>query len=74
MACGVLGDNLIVRVGKEKYLECLQASSVKPFDQTGKPMTGWIEVLPEITKDDQSLAAWVHTGLEYTKSLPNKNS
>ncbi len=72
MACGVHGDKLIVRVGKERYEECLARPSVKPFDLTGSAMTGWVEVLPSATQNEKTLEDWVHLGVEYAQTLPSK--
>jgi hypothetical protein len=72
MACGVHGDNLIVRVGTERYDEILTHPLVKPFDMTGKPMTGWVEIIPKGTARDVDLKGWVHTGLTYAATLPEK--
>ena len=40
MACGVLNDDLIVRVGPVKYNELLKVPNTRQFDITGKPMEG----------------------------------
>ncbi len=44
MAVGVIGDDLIVRVGPEHFDDALTRAGVQPFDFTGRPMTGWILV------------------------------
>jgi hypothetical protein len=72
MACGVHGENLIVRVGKERYDEILTHPLARPFDMTGKPMTGWVEIIPTGTKRDVDLGGWVRTGMEYARTLPSK--
>ena len=48
MACGVQGDDLIVRVGAENNASALRRAYVRPFMvMPGKPMAGWILVAPE---------------------------
>ena len=42
MACGIHKDKLIVRVGKDAYLDALGQPGAGVFDITGRPMTGWI--------------------------------
>ena len=37
MACGVHGDNLIVRVGPARYEEALAQPHARVFDRTGRP-------------------------------------
>jgi len=72
MACGVHGENLIVRVNPQEYEEILARPHVRPFDMTGKPMKGWIYVLPEGMQSEAALAGWVKVGLGYAGSLPGK--
>lgn len=40
MACGVIREDLIVRVGAENYSEALLQPDVELFDLTGRAMTG----------------------------------
>jgi TfoX/Sxy family transcriptional regulator of competence genes len=40
MACGVHKNNMIVRVGPAKYKEALARPHTRPFDMTGRPMSG----------------------------------
>jgi hypothetical protein len=72
MACGVIGKNLIVRSGPGGYEAALAKPHTKPFDYIGRPMKGWIYVLPEGTSSAADLAAWVQLGLEFTRTLPAK--
>jgi len=72
MACGVHGDDLIVRVGPERYEETLARPHTKLFDLTGRPMSGWIMVTPAGVAGNEELAAWVRMGVEFALSLPSK--
>ena len=72
MACGVHGDNLIVRLDPQDYQSALSRQHVRLFDMTGKPMKGWIFVLPEGVRTEEELAGWVQVGLEYAGRLPAK--
>ena len=72
MACGVHGDNLIVRVDPQDYAEALSQPHVRVFDMTGKAMKGWIFVQPEGLRTEAELAGWVKVGLDYAASLPAK--
>ena len=72
MACGVHGNELIVRVGPGRYEQALAQPHTRPFDMTGRPMSGWIMVAPAGVAGDQELVAWVRMGVEYTLSLPPK--
>jgi hypothetical protein len=72
MACGVNGEDLIVRVGRERYEDALAQPHTKPFDMTGRPMKGWVMVSPEGVEADEDLWDWVQQGVEFASSLPAK--
>lgn len=72
MACGVLDEELIVRLDREESVTALQEEGVRPFDFTGKPMRGIVYVSPERVADDAGLAEWVETGAAFAASLPPK--
>ena len=72
MACGVLGEDLIVRLGDEESENALAEDGVRPFDFTGKPMRSIIYVSPERTSNDAGLADWVEMGADFATSLPPK--
>ena len=72
MACGIIGDDLIVRVGPEPYEETLQKHHARPFDFTGRPMKGWIMVSPKGYESDGQLQDWVEKGLAFAYTLPPK--
>ena len=44
MACGVIGDELLARVGAEAYEDALDLPHVRQMDFTGRPMTGFVIV------------------------------
>jgi TfoX/Sxy family transcriptional regulator of competence genes len=73
MACGVQGNDLIVRVGPENHDTTLSRPFVRPFlVMPGKPMKGWVLVTPEGVATDPDLKDWVELGYEYASSLPAK--
>jgi TfoX/Sxy family transcriptional regulator of competence genes len=72
MACGVLGEELIVRLGDEEGEKALSEDGVRPFDFTGKPMKNIVYVAADRTSDDAGLAEWVEAGAAYAASLPPK--
>ncbi|HVL99118.1 MAG TPA: TfoX/Sxy family protein [Egibacteraceae bacterium] len=71
MTVGVLGDDLIVRVGRERYEDALARPAARPMDFTGRPMTGMVFVAAA-GLDDVTLDGWVRRGLSFTRSLPPK--
>jgi hypothetical protein len=72
MACGVLNDDLIVRVGAQEYTDSLKLPNTRQFDITGKPMKGWVMVSAEGHKTSRDLAAWVERGAALAATLPVK--
>jgi len=72
MACGVINEDLIVRVGPERYEEALAEPHTRPFDMTGRPMTGWVAVGAPGYEADEDLEAWTEEGARYASSLPPK--
>jgi TfoX/Sxy family transcriptional regulator of competence genes len=72
MACGVNKDDLIVRVGPEKYQEALDQPNVSVFDMSGRPMNGWVTVAPAGNADERDLKRWVQMGVDFASTLPEK--
>ena len=59
MACGVLGDTLMVRVGPDAYEAALALPHTRPMDFTGRPLRGFVYVEAPGIRTDAALAAWV---------------
>ena len=49
LACGVLRNDLMVRVPKDGYEAMLARPHVREMDFTGRPMRGWVVVTPDAT-------------------------
>lgn len=56
MACGVIKDDLVVRVGPDSYEDALGERHARPMDFTGRPMRGMVYVGPEGRRTDEALA------------------
>jgi len=72
MACGVLNDDLIVRVGPHNYEDMLKLPHTRQFDITGKPMKGWVMVSAEGHKTKNNLIQWLERGVAFALTLPAK--
>ena len=72
MACGVHGQNLIVRLGTADYEAALKKPHVKIFNMTGRPMSGWIFVERPGYQSKAALQRWMAISIQYAKSLPPK--
>lgn len=72
MTVGVMGDELMVRVGKDGHAEAIGQPHARVMDFTGRPMRSMVVVAPTGFDDDADLAAWVDRGLAFTTTLPPK--
>ena len=72
MACGVLGDDIAVRLLPEDADRALEEPGTRRFDMTGRPARGFIVVSGDVVGDDTALARWVNAGADYALSLPPK--
>jgi TfoX/Sxy family transcriptional regulator of competence genes len=72
MIVGIMGDDLIVRVGADNKDAALARPGVGEFDFTGRPMRGFVVVDGEYLDDDQ-LADWLETARKIVASLPPKS-
>ena len=72
MACGVIRDDLIIRVGGENYTDSLLKPHVELFDMTGQAMTGWVIVKEPGYRNDRDLEDWIGQGVAYALTLPAK--
>jgi TfoX/Sxy family transcriptional regulator of competence genes len=72
MCVGIVGDDLMVRVGPEAWEEALSRPHAREMDFTGKSMTGMVYVSAEGVAEDDDLSEWVKRGVEFADSLPPK--
>ncbi len=72
MAVGVVGEDLMVRVGPEGYQRALGRLHAREMDFTGRVMQGFVLVGPAGIKTKRSLASWVAPATAFAKSLPPK--
>jgi TfoX/Sxy family transcriptional regulator of competence genes len=69
---GVYKNYLILRLGPESATGALKKKYTKPFDITGRAMSGWVMVNPNGTKSSRSVKLWVVNAITFVKSLPPK--
>jgi TfoX/Sxy family transcriptional regulator of competence genes len=72
MACGIVGDDLMVRLGEDGADAALEDPHTRPMDFTGRPMKSMVYVAPAGFAREQELRAWVDRGVAYARSLPPK--
>jgi TfoX/Sxy family transcriptional regulator of competence genes len=73
MACGVSGDELLVRLPGEETEEALGDPATRPFQMGRQTSTkGWVLVSPAGHAGERDLERWVGRGLAYARTLPAK--
>jgi TfoX/Sxy family transcriptional regulator of competence genes len=72
MACGVVKDELMVRVGPERHEEAVAQPHARMMDFTGRPMKGMVFVGADGLRTESALRGWVERGAEYVSTLPPK--
>ena len=72
MACGTLGEDLMVRLDREDAEVALTENHVGPMEFTGRPMRGFVTVEAAGVEDDAELERWVEAGADFAESLPAK--
>jgi len=72
MSFGVLGSEIMVRVGADAYAAALELPHAREMDFTGRSMRGMVYVDADGISEDDDLEAWLQRGLMYARSLPPK--
>jgi TfoX/Sxy family transcriptional regulator of competence genes len=72
MCCGVVGDELMVRVGPEVYEVALKEKYAREMDFTGKPLRGMVYVAAPGLASAKQLGKWIERGLQFALTLPEK--
>ena len=71
MCCGVIGNELMVRVGPDAYPRALGRKHAREMDFTGRALKGMVYVSAAGVKG-RGLASWTKLGVEFAASLPPK--
>lgn len=72
MCCGVVGEEIMARVGPEQYAEALLEPHAREMDFTGKPMKGFVYVGAQGFTSDEDLEDWVARCEHFVNTLPPK--
>ena len=72
VCCGIVGDNLVVRVGTEGHAKALSRPHARAMDFTGRPMKGFVYLGPAGCRTKAALKSWIKRGLAFVESLPPK--
>jgi len=74
MFCGIINEDLMVRVGPQQYEAALSQQHARPMDFTGRPLHGYVYVAPEGYQGTSVLKQWVQRGIDFVSTLPAKQS
>jgi TfoX/Sxy family transcriptional regulator of competence genes len=72
MACGIVGADLMLRLGATGADTALDRPHVRPMDFTGRPMGTMVYVAAEGIVADRTLREWVERAVQYVGVLPPK--
>ncbi len=71
MCCGIVGSDLMLRLGSEGADAALNRAHVRPMDFTGRPMASMVYVAQEGTRG-VALRDWVEAAAAFVRTLPPK--
>ena len=72
MSFGIVGSELMVRVGPNAYPEALSLPHTWEMDFTGRSMRGMVFVAEDGISEDEDLEEWLDRGMAFAGSLPPK--
>lgn len=73
MACGPMGDDLIIRIGAEAAARTIKLKHVKPMDFTGKVLKPFALIQAAGLRSDTQLRRWVAMAADFAAGLPAKS-
>ncbi len=74
MFCGVAKGKLMVRVGPDAHAAALKRPHAAPMDFTGRPMKGYVFVLPAGAKTARAVRPWVEQSAAFVATLGPKKA
>ena len=74
LCCGVLGDDLVVRIDPTLHHDALTRPGAHEFEMGGRSSRGMIRVAPVGVVEDLDLALWLRLGLAQATSRPPKKA
>jgi TfoX/Sxy family transcriptional regulator of competence genes len=74
MCCGIVGSDLMVRVGPDGFEDALAEAHVRPMDFTGRPSKGMVYVAPPGIRTASALRKWIERGIRFSETLPARKA
>ena len=72
MVAGVVGEELMLRLGRELTGQVLAMGHTRPMDFTGKVMKTMVYVAPKGFETDADLKEWLQLATDHARTLPPK--
>jgi TfoX/Sxy family transcriptional regulator of competence genes len=72
MCVGVIGEDLMARLGEDGADAALDEPHTRPMDFSGRPMKGYAYVAPAGTATDAAVGGWIERTLAFVATLPPK--
>lgn len=70
MCCGIVGNDLVVRVGADDHEDALSDHGARPMDFTARSMKGFVYVGPAGYRSAADLSRWIRRGVTFVLALP----
>jgi TfoX/Sxy family transcriptional regulator of competence genes len=74
MCCGIVKDDLMLRLGKDLAVAALKQPHVRAMDFTRRPMVGMVFVAPPGFARDADLKRWIGEARNFVANLPPKQA
>lgn len=75
MAVGLWQNTCVLKLSKPHQEELLESGRAKPFaPNPGRTMSGWVELDEELANAPEELLEWCRRAVDYTATLPPKQS
>jgi TfoX/Sxy family transcriptional regulator of competence genes len=72
LVCGVMGEDLLVRVGRKDFDRFVTEHGARPMAMGGRSSRSWILVAGAVVSDEAELARWVDRAIAFASTLPAK--
>jgi TfoX/Sxy family transcriptional regulator of competence genes len=72
LLCGVMGDELLVRIGKADFDRVMSEGTVHPMTMAGKSSRSWLLVPKDVVAEPAELTRWIERAKAFVATLPAK--
>ncbi len=72
MCCGIVGEELMLRVGPDAYGATLALAHAREMDFTGRALRGMVYIGTDGLTEDSELERWLGIAVDFAGRLPAK--